>query len=99
MRAEHAFTGKLWRHPGAGGWHFVTLPVTTAARIREAFGTGGRGWGSVRVEATLGATTWATSIFPDAKAGSYLLPVKREVRDAERVSDGARVKVGLVLER
>ena len=44
-----------------------------------------RGWGSVRVKVTLGKTKWDTSIFPDKKSGTYLLPIKAEVRIKEHV--------------
>lgn len=98
MRASYALRGKVWRSPGAAGWHFVTLPVAKAHEIKATFGRG-NGWGSVRVEATVGATTWATSIFPDAKSASYLLPIKREVREKEALAEGANVEYRLRIER
>jgi len=56
-----------------------------------------RGFGSVRVRATIGTSTWTTSIFPDSQAG-YVLPVKRAVRVAEAldVGDVAMVTVELI---
>lgn len=54
-----------------------------------------RGFGSVRVEATVGGTTWRTSVFPDSRGGSYVLPVKRAVREAEDLDDGDQVTVTL----
>ena len=51
------------------------------------------GFGSVRVAATVGTTSWRTSIFPDSKTGTYLLPVKKEVRDAEKLETGDEVWV------
>ena len=86
--------GKLWLYTSTGGgWHFITLPKGAAREIRLMLGSGvtGRGWGSIRVKATVGGTTWATSIFPDKKAGSYLLPVKADVRKAEGLGEGAMV--------
>lgn len=83
--------GKVWLYEGgaAGGWHFVTLPKGPAKEIRMLLGGAtGRGWGSVRVAATIGGTTWQTSIFPDKKAGSFLLPLKAEVRKAESIDAG-----------
>lgn len=44
-----------------------------------------RGWGSLPVMATIGKTTWKTSIFPDKKRGAYLLPIKAEVRKKEEI--------------
>jgi hypothetical protein len=42
-----------------------------------------------------GATTWNTSIFPDAASGSYVLPVKRQVRDREVLDAGDTVHLTL----
>ena len=54
------------------------------------------GFGSVRVEARIGATTWRTSVFPDKRG--YVLPVKKAVRRAEslEVGDPARVTLELL---
>ena len=49
------------------------------------------GFGSVRVQATIGQTTWATSIFPDTKSSSYLLPVKAAVRREAGIEEGDAV--------
>mgnify|MGYP003526157064 CR=1 FL=1 len=51
----------------------------------------------VRVQVTVGSTTWATSIFPDTKARSFVLPVKKAVRSAEGLTDGDPVEVALEL--
>jgi hypothetical protein len=37
---------------------------------------------------TIGQTVWKTSIFPDSKSGSYLLPLKAEVRKKEKIGVG-----------
>ncbi len=34
---------------------------------------------------TLGETRWKTSIFPDKKRGSYVLPLKASIRKKEHV--------------
>ena len=49
------------------------------------------------VEVTVGSTTWRTSIFPDTKSASFVLPVKKAVRLAERLDDGSSVAARLVL--
>lgn len=56
-----------------------------------------RGFGSVRVEVTVGPTTWCTSIFPSKESGSYVLPVKKAVRAAAEAEEGDDVDVELVL--
>ena len=49
------------------------------------------GFGSVRISATIGATTWQTSIFASKDVGGYLLPLKAAVRKAERLAEGTPV--------
>lgn len=49
------------------------------------------------VEVTVGAATWRTSIFPDTRSESFLLPVKKAVRSAEGLDDGSCVSVLLAL--
>ncbi|WP_257792107.1 DUF1905 domain-containing protein [Marisediminicola antarctica] len=51
------------------------------------------GFGSIRVSVTLGGSTWLTSIFPDSKSGTFLLPVKGSIRARERVAPGDVVGV------
>ncbi len=85
----------LWQ---AGSWVFVDLPFDVADEVDDL--TRGRqgGFGSVRVEVTLGPTTWRTSLFPDKRRETFVLPVKRAVREAAgaAVGDAVRVRLRLV---
>ena len=94
-----AFKAEVWKHEGSGGWYFISLPEDIADEIEEVHGRRARGFRSLRVDATIGATRWATSIFPDSKRGTYLLPVKRAVRDAEGLADGSTAEVTLVVKQ
>ena len=87
----------LWDARQSDSWTFVSLPEEASAEIREFAGVMPRGFGSVRVTATIGSTTWKTSIFPDAKAGVYVLPLKKAVRKMEKIEAGdtATLKVEL----
>jgi hypothetical protein len=49
----------------------------------------------VRVRARIGGREWTTSIFPSSDSGSYVLPLKKAVRDAEQLTDGGPVTVRL----
>lgn len=91
-RPEH-FSAPLWC-VADGTWRFVTLPEEMSEVIRFESGPP-RGFGSVRVEVTIGATTWRTSVFPSAGGGPYVLPVKAAVRRAEDLGDGETVTVTL----
>lgn len=88
------FTAPLWRWQG-GNWHFITLPDEAADEIRfEAAGLRG-GFGSIRVEVIVGDSRWRTSLFPDKKSESFLLPVKKVIRVAEDLEVGQSVAVSL----
>lgn len=93
----YRFVADLWRYSGQAAWYFVTLPHEIADEIDEITADSRRGFGSVRVRVTVGATTWATSIFPDTTSESFVLPVKKEVRTAEGLDDGSPVEVRLTL--
>lgn len=93
-----AFTSPLWiwRNGEAGSWYFVTVPAEQSGEIKaHAFGSP-RGFGSVRVEASVGDVTWRTSVFP-LKEGGYLLPVKADVRKRAKLSAGDGLAVRLFL--
>ena len=76
------------------GAYAVCLPFDVADEI-EARDPGGTGFGSVRVEVTCGATTWRTSVFPDTGRATYVLPMKRAVRDAEGLAPGDTASIRL----
>jgi hypothetical protein len=98
VTTSYTFRSEVWLYPGEAGWHFVTLPVDVAEEIREATALLRKGFGSVRVTADVGGQTWQTSLFPDTQTGSYLLPVKKAVRTAARISAGDEVDVRLTVE-
>jgi hypothetical protein len=92
---SYEFHAELWLNPGEAGWHFVTLPAEVADDIKERTAAGSKAFGSVNVTAGIGSRSWQTSLFPDNKRGSYLLPVKKAVRDKAGISAGDTVKVRL----
>jgi len=91
------FEGEVfrWEARSDSDWYFVAVPVELSTEIREVQ-TYRRGFGGVRVEATIGGSTWRTSIFPQT-GGVYVLPLKRAVRDAEGIAPGAVVLVDLAV--
>lgn len=89
------FTAPVFRWDArTEAWFFAAVPAPLSAEIREIPRIP-RGFGSVRVRVTVGSSTWGTSIFPDAERGAYVLPLKRSVRDAEGIDDGAMIRVRL----
>jgi len=97
MLMEVDFVADLWESSSDAAWVFVSVPAAIADDIEERVPSRG-GFGSIRVHATIGDTTWATSIFPDKKRGTFVLPVKKQVRDAEGVGVGAEAAVRLRIE-
>ncbi|WP_328479049.1 DUF1905 domain-containing protein [Actinoplanes sp. NBC_00393] len=87
----------IWDARKDESWTFVSLPVEDSEEIRDLVGGRARGFGSVRVRATIGGSTWTTSIFPDSGRGAYVLPVKRAIRNAEKVSAGDTTPVTIEL--
>jgi hypothetical protein len=96
------FIGECWLWQAEkAAWHFISLPKEKSEEIKffnENFTHKKRGWGAVRVEATIGNTTWKTSIFPQAKQGAYILPIKAEVRKKENILVGNEVSVALKID-
>jgi hypothetical protein len=83
---------ELWIFTASkGAWHFVTIPSDTTAVINQLFQHVKHGWGSLPVKATIGKTSWKTSIFPDTKTQTFILPVKAEVRQIEKIAAGDKV--------
>ena len=92
----YRFTAPLWEYPGEGSWYFVTVPEEISDEITDLTEGRRKGFGSVRVTVTVGATTWQTSVFP-SKTGTYILPIKKPVRTAEELTEGSPVETLLEL--
>lgn len=94
---KYSFNAKLWVWPGnVAAWRFVTVPKAESEVLKKKVKLK-NGFGSIRVKAKVGNTSWDTSVFPDSKSGTYLLPVKASVRRAEGLEDGELVSVSLVV--
>ncbi len=93
-----SFRAKVWVYPGMAAWRFISFPKKLSANVQKTFGGSARGWGSLPIAATVGKTTWRTSIFPDKKSGTYLLPLKAEVRKREQITDGSTIAVGIEIQ-
>jgi len=76
-----SFTGEIWYWRGPSPFHFVTVPEDESAELHAVSSVITYGWGVLPVTATIGDTTWTTSLFP--KDGGYLVPIKAAVRTSE----------------
>lgn len=102
LSETHTLTTPLWiwtTDKAPASWHFLTLDGEVAeaihalALMRRLEGGQKRGWGSVKVRATVGDTRWDTCIFPANELSGWLLPVKTAVRKAEGLVAGDLVRV------
>jgi hypothetical protein len=91
---------KVWLYSGdKAAWHFVTLSKTVAEKLKKTFKQPRRGWGSIPVIVTIGKSQWKTSVFPDTKSESFVLPIKAKVRKAECVDHGDTIAFALEVDR
>jgi len=97
MSFRYEAQGEVWAYSGPGGWHFITLPPEVAEGIRAVSGRLAP-FGSLRVTASIGEVSWKTSLFADRKAGSFLLPVKADVRRRAGVTAGQSLAYAVEIE-
>jgi Domain of unknown function (DUF1905) len=93
------FEAELWTWDARPNetWTFVALPAEESDVILERAGGLSNGFGSLRVQAHVGGSSWKTSIFPDKARGAFVLPIKKAVRRAEGLAVGDTVDVTLEL--
>jgi len=83
---ELDFSGELWFWRGPAPYYFITVPEGEGQIIKEEWTFASYGWGMIPVTVRIGRTEWKTSLFP--KDGSYVVPVKDAVRNAEQLDEG-----------
>jgi Domain of unknown function (DUF1905) len=97
-KVKYTMTEKVFLYPGeSGNWHFVPITKKIGQEIRQNFGKSRRGFGAVKVEVTIGKTIWLTSMFPDKYSGSYILPLKAQIRKNEEIYAEDKIKFTIKL--
>jgi hypothetical protein len=97
-KTVYTMTEKVFLYPGeSANWHFVPVTKTVGREIKEKYGKHAKGFGSLPVTVTIGQTTWQTSIFPDKYSGSYILPLKAQVRKKEDVGVNEKIEFTIQL--
>ncbi len=94
---DFELTDEIWYWRGPSPYHFVTVPHDLSELIHEAAAELTYGWGMIPARATIGATEWTTSLFPQKGQTRYVLPVKDAVRRAEGLAVGDIVDVRLTV--
>lgn len=87
------FEGKIWFWKGPSPWYFVTVPEKQCRDLKAILGFVTYGWGMIPAKVRIGKTEWKTSLWP--KDGSYIVPIKASVRQAEKLEEGDEVTVRL----
>jgi hypothetical protein len=84
---ERSFEAALfaWHDDRPDSWALVALPREVSREVDDSVTALPRGFGSVRVEVTVGSSAWRTSLFPSKELDTYVLPVKKSVRRAEQL--------------
>lgn len=95
--ATYKVRSKVVPYPGMGAWHFLYVDTKQSAIIRAKHHVKKAGFGSIRVAVALGKSKWKTSIFPDKHSGTYLLPIKKQIRAAEGIDAGDTVSFTLTI--
>ena len=95
---RYAAKAKVVVWPGEqGAWYFAHVDKKLSDEIREKHSKVKRGFGAVRVRVTLDKTKWETSIFPEKRSGTYILPLKAAVRRAEGIDEGDTITFTLAI--
>lgn len=94
MNGNFTISGKVFKFPGKGGWFFVKAGKQLTQDLKNAQKSG---FGSVGVKATIGKTSWKTSLFPERKNGPYMIAIKSDVRKKENIVKGKTVRIKMVL--
>lgn len=95
---SYRFSAELFRSgTGPGTWVMLAVPFEQADAIDDVSQGSQHGFGSVRVEVSIGTTTWRTSLFPDSRRQSFIMGVKQSVRRAEGIDAGDVVDVEVTL--
>lgn len=68
-----------------------------AQDFKELYSGNTRGFGSLKVQATIGTTNWDTSIFPHSESNSYILPLKKSVRQEQDIDVDSKIEIELIV--
>jgi hypothetical protein len=93
---EVEFSGEVFHWRGPSPYHFVRVPEEDAAVIEDTAAVVTYGWGMVPVAVRIGGTEWTTSLWP--REGSYVVPLRDKVRQAEGLELGDVVTVRLTID-
>ena len=91
LTEKFSLSGNVEIFPGKGGWVYVRVPKRYTRMTR---GLADRGL--VAITATVGKTSWKTSLLPMGD-GTHFIALSKKVRDSENISVGDKIKAHFVL--
>lgn len=91
MAKPYTFTAEVCLFPQAGGWHYVVAPQEYTDELKPLAVRG-----LVAVEATVGSSSWQTSLLPMGD-GSQFLALPAKVRQKEQITIGDMIEVSFVV--
>lgn len=80
-----------WRGPAP--FYFLKIPTEEAVRIKKISSQVTYGWGVIPSNVTIGQVEFYTALIP--KDDSYLLPLKKTVREELKIDLGENVEASL----
>ena len=97
IKITYKFTAPVWKHYATGGWYFVSLPTEFSEEIRQNMKWQEEGWGRLKAKVKIRATSWDTAIWYDTKLGTYILPLKVDIRKKEKIKIGDIFEIEIIL--
>ena len=92
---KYDFISRMWQDASVGGWHFLSLPEDISSEIRKNLQWQEEGWGRMKATASIKNCQWKTAIWFDTKKGTYILPVKKEIRTKAQLITGNDLEVSV----
>lgn len=92
---EFHLTARAFEWRGPAPFVFVALPREAVEALQAISAAASYGWGCITVTASVGESTWSTSLMPHA--GGYVLPLKAAIRRAQGIVIDDQVEVHLVV--
>ena len=90
------FSGEIWYWRGPAPFYFLSTPPKESAEIKAQSQRLTYGWGCIPVTARIGMTEWTTALIPND--GSYLVPLKKVIREELGLDDGVTTSITLEFE-
>ena len=84
----------VWRGPAP--FFFAQVPAEHAAELKRSAKRLSYGWGVIPVQATIGGVAFRTSLIP--RDGTYLLPLKADIRRRTGITAGDCVPIEMTLQ-